>query len=381
MAPYLFNPKQGSLARLSRVSQDLLLTSVQNRLDEFCEVKRSELRAISDEIEPLIDYTQSLLSGGKRFRALFCYAAWTGYCQGEPDSQDFEAIVGIAAALEMFHAAALVHDDLLDQSDTRRGQPAIHKRFEVLHKSKGFAGDSVRFGIAGSVLVGDLMLSWASEIFGEALLLAKSNQVEAACRTEFGKMRFEVMAGQYLDVLEENAAPLRTAQESVARANRVMLYKTAKYSLEAPILIGSSYAGANQEQRNSLSEFAIPLGLAFQLRDDILGVFGDPSITGKPAGDDLREGKRTVLVGLTLQSLPTSVARVFEELLQAKELSGEQIEFMQSTISDCGALAKTERMIAEYSNQAIESLANLEIAESARVALAKLADAVINRSR
>lgn len=363
------------------MNQDLLLTSVQNRLDEFCESKRAELRAISDEIEPLIDYTQSLLAGGKRFRALFCYAAWTGYAQEQGDSTDFEAIVGIAAALEMFHAAALVHDDLLDQSDTRRGQPAIHKRFETLHKSKGFAGDSVRFGIAGSVLVGDLMLSWASEIFGEALLLAKSNQVEAACRTEFGKMRFEVMAGQYLDVLEENAAPLRTPQESVARANRVMLYKTAKYSLEAPILIGSSYAGASQEQRNSLSEFAIPLGLAFQLRDDILGVFGDPSITGKPAGDDLREGKRTVLVGLTLQSLPTSVARLFDELLQAKELSSEQIEFMQTTITDCGALAKTERMIAEYSNQAIEALANLEIAEPARIALAKLADAVINRSK
>lgn len=361
--------------------QDLLLSGVQERLDEFCDAKRQELRAISEEIEPLIDYTQSLLSGGKRFRALFCHAAWAGYSDQPDDPGAMNGIVRIGAALEMFHAAALVHDDLLDQSDTRRGQPAIHKRFEKLHLEKGFAGDPVRFGVAGSVLVGDLMLSWASEIFGEALLVATSSEVEAACRTEFGKMRFEVMAGQYLDVLEENAAPIRTASESVARANRVMLYKTAKYSLEAPMLIGSSYAGANQIQRNALSEFAIPLGLAFQLRDDVLGVFGDPQITGKPAGDDLREGKRTVLVGLTLQTLPSSVAKLFEEMLQSKELTGEQIEFMQQTITDCGALAKTERMISEYSNQAIQALAELDISESARVALAKLADAVINRSK
>ena len=365
------------------MTQDSLLVLVQEKLDTFCDQKRSELRVISEEIEPLIDYTQSLLSGGKRFRALFCHAAWSGYAGSNISDLEASAngIVGIAAALEMFHAAALVHDDLLDQSDTRRGAPAIHKRFETLHNQKGFAGDPVRFGVAGSVLVGDLMLSWASELFGDALLHSPSAEIESSCRTEFGKMRFEVMAGQYLDVLEENAAPLRTPAESVSRANRVMLYKTAKYSLEAPILIGASYAGATSQQLLSLSAFAIPLGLAFQLRDDILGVFGDPKVTGKPAGDDLREGKRTVLVGLTLQALPTSVARVFEELLQAKELSAEQIEFMQQTITDCGALSKTERMIAEYSNQAIEALANLEIAEDARVTLAKLAEAVINRAK
>lgn len=365
------------------MTQDSLLVLVQDRLDGFCEQKREELRVISEEIEPLIDYTQSLLAGGKRFRALFCHAAWSGYAASNISDLEASAngIVGIASALEMFHAAALVHDDLLDQSDTRRGAPAIHKRFEALHAQKGFAGDPVRFGVAGSVLVGDLMLSWSSELFGDALLNSPSPEIESACRTEFGKMRFEVMAGQYLDVLEENAAPLRTPAESVSRANRVMLYKTAKYSLEAPILIGASYAGATPQQLLSLSSFAIPLGLAFQLRDDILGVFGDPKVTGKPAGDDLREGKRTVLVGLTLQSLPTSVARVFEELLQAKDLSVEQIEFMQQTITDCGSLAKTERMIAEYSNQAIEALANLEIAEEARVTLAKLAEAVINRAK
>jgi geranylgeranyl diphosphate synthase type I len=363
------------------VPQDLLLKLVQQKLDDFCEVKRTELREIDPELEPIIDFTQSLLAGGKRFRALFCFWAFKGYDPSDFELSISDPIVSISAALEMFHAAALVHDDLLDQSDTRRGQPAIHKRFEELHTSKGFAGSAERFGVAGSVLVGDMMLSWSSELFGEALLKASDAKTEAACRVEFGKMRFEVMAGQYLDVLEENAAPLRQRSEAVARANRVMLYKTAKYSLEAPLLIGASFSGANQSQLSGLSAFGIPLGLAFQLRDDILGVFGDPAITGKPAGDDLREGKRTVLTGLTLEALPSSVAKIFEELLVSGEIDPEQLDFMRNAIVDSGALARTERMIAEYSDQAVTALSVLDVSDTSREMLAKLADAVINRAK
>ncbi|MEY4989822.1 MAG: hypothetical protein RIS08_48 [Actinomycetota bacterium] len=361
--------------------QDLLLTLVQKKLDQFCDAKRVELREISPDIEVIMDFTQSLLRGGKRFRALFAFWAWHGYESAETELTIDSPIVGIASALEMFHAAALVHDDLLDQSDTRRGQPAIHKRFESLHKDKGFAGSSERFGVAGSVLVGDMMLSWSSELFGDSLLAAKHPISEAACRTEFSKMRFEVMAGQYLDVLEENAAPTRPRGEAVERANRVMLYKTAKYSLEAPLLIGAALGGASGAQRSGLSKFGIPLGLAFQLRDDVLGVFGDPAVTGKPAGDDLREGKRTVLTGLTLESVPTSVGRVFEELLTSGDLDAEQIDFMRNLIVDSGALAKTESLINEYSSRSIDALAVLDVAEPARIALAQLANAVINRAK
>jgi geranylgeranyl diphosphate synthase type I len=160
-----------------------------------------------------------------------------------------------------------------------------------------------------------------------------------------------------------------------------MLYKTAKYSLEAPLLIGASFSGANQSQLLGLSAFGIPLGLAFQLRDDILGVFGDPAITGKPAGDDLREGKRTVLTGLTLEALPPSVAKIFEELLVSGEIDPEQLDFMRNAIVDSGALARTERMIAEYSDQAVTALSVLDVSDTSREMLAKLADAVINRAK
>jgi len=366
------------------VGQDFLLDLVQTKLDAFCDQKRDELSSIADDLIPLIDFTQSLLSGGKRFRALFCYWSYVSNLDDSDKNQEITVdspIVGVAAALEMFHAAALVHDDLLDQSDTRRGSPSIHKRFEDLHIRHGYVGSPERFGVAGSVLVGDLMLAWSSEIFGEALLNAPNEIAESNCRTEFGKMRFEVMAGQYLDVLEENAAPTRTDGAAVARANRIMLYKTAKYSLEAPLLIGAALAGAKDKSLSSLSEFGIPLGMAFQLRDDILGVFGDPEITGKPAGDDLREGKRTVLIALTLETLPNSVARIFEELLTSGEIDSDQLEFMRATITDSKALEKTERLISEHSLRSVEALASLEISDQGRKALAILADQVINRAK
>ena len=366
-----------------------LLGQVQANLDTFCQKQRTDFEAISADLIPVVDYTQSLLQGGKRFRALFCYWAWraclsdSSYHQSEQEIRDSEeAIAGIAASLEMFHAAALVHDDLLDQSDTRRGAPAIHKRFETLHKEKSWAGAPERFGVAGSVLVGDLMLGWSSEIFGNALLHSPNREIESACRDEFSLMRVEVMAGQYLDVLEENAAATRPVSEGVGRAEKVILYKTAKYSIEAPLRIGAAFAGADPAKLSQFTQFGIPLGIAFQLRDDILGVFGDPSVTGKPAGDDLREGKRTVLVALTLEALTErspSMAESFEELLTSRELDTHQIAFMQKLIQDSGALAKTERMIVELGDRSLESLDAANLEESAKATLKALALKVISR--
>ncbi|MEN9970202.1 MAG: hypothetical protein RLZZ229_410 [Actinomycetota bacterium] len=363
-----------------------LLELIQENLDDFCVARATEFSSISPDLMPVVEYTKDLLAGGKRFRALFAYWAWAGSLAGSDLHQTEQqrkasaaAIVGITSALEMFHGAALVHDDLLDQSDTRRGKPAVHKKFESLHQQSGWAGSPERFGVAGSVLVGDLMLGWSSEMFGNALLLAPSSDIETACRTEFSKMRVEVMAGQYLDVLEENAAPTRAIHELVGRANRVMLYKTAKYSIEAPLLIGAAFAGAGPGLLRGLSAFGIPLGMAFQLKDDILGVFGDPAITGKPAGDDLREGKRTVLVGLTRESLNPSVGRIFDEMLASRELDSEQIEFLQQTIIDSGALAKTERMMTELADESLASLELLDIDASAKAELKKLALQVIQR--
>lgn len=364
-------------------SKDEFLSRVQADLDAFCDRQAADFEAISPDLLPVVEFTRSLLQGGKRFRALFCYYSWASCIENrEVTEAELSGIVGIAASLEMFHAAALVHDDLLDQSDTRRGAPAIHKRFEQLHQEKNWAGAAERFGIAGSVLVGDLMLGWSSEIFGHALLNSNDKAIEASCRDEFSLMRVEVMAGQYLDVLEENAANTRTIAEAVGRAEKVILYKTAKYSIEAPLRLGAAFAGADQSTLGLFTQFGIPLGIAFQLRDDVLGVFGDPSITGKPAGDDLREGKRTVLVALTKEALAAkspSMITTFEELLTSRELELEQITFLQKVIQDSGALAKTERMIVELGDRALETLENAELEIQAKQVLKQLALKVINR--
>lgn len=365
---------------------ETLIKLVQEHLDDFCSRQLREFTAISEDLKPLVEYTHSLLQGGKRFRALFCYWSWVGHLpfaplqSGTQRQASAEAMVGISASLEMFHSAALVHDDLIDQSDLRRGQPAVHKRFEALHEGSSWAGSPTRFGVAGSVLVGDLMLGWSSEIFGNALLNAPSAEISAACRDEFSRMRVEVMAGQYLDVVEENAAITRPVEDAVGRANNVILYKSAKYSIEAPLLIGAAFAGANPDQLRQLSAFGVPLGMAFQLRDDVLGVFGDPAVTGKPAGDDLREGKRTVLIGYTRASLSSSVGKLFDEMLSSRELTNEQVAFLQQTIIGSGALEKVERTITELADKAMATLERLELEPQAKAQLKSMAQRVINRS-
>jgi geranylgeranyl diphosphate synthase type I len=360
------------------------LEAINERLQNFCSERRSEFANISPDLVPLVDFCADLLTGGKRFRALFAYWSWLGHrpfarFAGDPDSKEVEAMVGIGAALEMFHAAALVHDDLIDQSDTRRGKTAIHKRFEAIHENSAWSGSSERFGAAGAILVGDLMLGWSSELFGHALLQAPNPTIEAACRDEFSRMRVEVMAGQYLDVVEENAGAHRPIHESVARANQVMLFKTAKYSIEAPLLIGAAFAGATRDQMTEVSDFGIPLGLAFQLRDDILGVFGDPSVTGKPAGDDLREGKRTVLIAHTREALSELVGREFDKMLSSRDLSTQQIGFLQQTIRGSGALAKTEMLMNQLADSALSKLDDLSVSPVARQALEQLARKVVDR--
>lgn len=363
-----------------------LVELVERRLGEFCAERHAQLTEIEPELGLVVDYIQGLLVGGKRFRALFAYWAWVAALgttdaplNDEQRERSATALVDICASLEMFHAAALVHDDLLDNSDSRRGAPAVHKKFESLHRDQNWAGSAERFGQAGSVLAGDLMLGWSSELFDSGVKRSPSSQIAWNCRNEFAKMRVEVMAGQYLDILEENAGPQRDPDQAVGRAHRVMLYKTAKYSIEAPLLIGANFCGASIETQRGLSAFGIPLGLAFQLRDDLLGVFGAPEVTGKPAGDDLREGKRTTLIALTRQALNPATIKMFDELMSNRDLTGEQIRLLQETIRGSGAVAKVEQMIEELGNESLLALRQLQLDEYAKGQLESLARKVINR--
>lgn len=365
---------------------------IQSRIDGFFDARASILVSIADELSPVAAFSREFLSGGKRFRALFCFWGWQAVRTADDAGDDggetgavtaggaLDAVVSVASALELFHAAALVHDDLIDNSDTRRGKPAAHKRFEHLHASEGWGGSGAMFGTGAATLLGDLLLILSDELFDEGLTQLVSAPARRATRAEFNRMRLDVTAGQYLDIFEEIGWSGRPDSEQLERAERVIVYKSAKYSIESPLLIGASLAGATVGQLESLRAFGLPLGIAYQLRDDLLGVFGDADVTGKPSGDDLREGKRTVLIALTRQAIPSGARAALDELLGDPELTPEQIRTMQLTIRESGAIDTVERMIAQNVARAIEALDAAPLGAAAKGQLRDLAVAVTRRS-
>ncbi|HEY5229954.1 MAG TPA: polyprenyl synthetase family protein, partial [Galbitalea sp.] len=335
------------------------------RIDEFLTERGPTISAIATELNPFIDYSTALLSGGKRFRALFCYWGWNAVGAGRDGFDPLEAlepprdlagVIDVASGLELFHAAALVHDDIMDSSDTRRGMPAAHRRFAELHAAQGWTGSGAAFGTSGALLLGDLLLGWSDELIEQGLALLDSRAAANAARSEFNRMRTEVTVGQYLDILEERSWRSSPESEQLARAHRVLVYKSAKYSVEAPLTIGAAMGGASEPQLAALRAFGLPLGIAYQLRDDMLGVFGDPAVTGKPAGDDLREGKRTVLIALARAGLPANAVRLLDELLGDPQLNDDQIRMLQATLVGSGAVEKVERMISHNVGLAREAL-------------------------
>ncbi|MGN6522440.1 MAG: polyprenyl synthetase family protein [Actinomycetes bacterium] len=320
---------------------------VQKALDDFLSRQADLLDEVGVELAPLMDAAVDLLRGGKRLRPAFCYWGWRG-----AGGQDSEEILVAASALELFQAAALIHDDVMDGSDTRRGMPAAHRRFASLHRGNGWIGDGEDFGVAGAILLGDLCLSWSDEMLSRCGLPAERL---GAGRLVFDRMRTELMGGQYLDMLEQ-ARGHESGGGSVERARRVICFKSAKYTIEEPLLLGGTLAGASQELLAAYSAYGLPLGEAFQLRDDVLGVYGDPAETGKPAGDDLREGKRTVLVALALDNATPAQAAVVRRHLGDSHLSAEGVETLRTVLVDTGALDEVERRIEHCSQQAVAAL-------------------------
>ncbi len=366
-----------------------LVDLIQLRVDEFLAEQRATLVEIGPELAEITDLAQDFLRGGKRFRGLFCYWGWQAVAgsattfdplAAEEPSSDLPGVVLAASALEIFHAAALVHDDIMDNSDTRRGAPAAHRRFEALHTAGGWAGSGSAFGSSAALLLGDLLLGWSDDLFERATGSIADTAAGLAARTEFSRMRTEVTVGQYLDILEENAWATYPESTALTRAHRVIVHKSAKYSIEEPLAIGAALGGGSAEQVAALRAFGLPLGVAYQLRDDLLGVFGDPEVTGKPAGDDLREGKRTVLVALARTKLPTAARNLVDELLGDASLDRQQIDIIRTALRDCGAVDEVEGIIDHNVQLARDALAEVPIAESARRELLHLADVATRRN-
>jgi geranylgeranyl diphosphate synthase type I len=341
---------------------------VDKALHEFLYDAMPAVTSIGEELTPLVKATEAfLLHGGKRLRPAFCY--WGHRAAGAPDS---EPIIRAAGSLELLQACALMHDDVIDRSDTRRGAPSVHRRFAAMHRAEEWRGDPESFGQAAAILLGDLALIWS-----DAMLTKSGFDAEALQRAlpVWDAMRIEVMCGQYLDVVEQ-----ARGGGSVERALRVARLKSAKYTIERPLHLGAALGGGDGELMSALSDYGLPLGEAFQLRDDVLGVFGDPGVTGKPAGDDLREGKRTALVALALEGANDAQAQQLRSRLGDPDLDEDGVTILRDVILATGAADRVEVLISERLEGALAALAAAPVDGSARQALADLASAVSHRA-
>jgi geranylgeranyl diphosphate synthase type I len=320
-------------------------------------------RAVDPDLaEPLVALRELVRAGGKRLRPAFCHWAYVG----AGGAHDNPVVVDAGAALELLHTFALVHDDVMDGSNLRRGLPAIHRRFMTRHDVQQWRGEARRYGEGAAILVGDFAFVYAD------ILLRSTPEI---ARPIFDELRIELCVGQYLD-LEGTAS----GSSDPVQAARIERYKSGKYTVERPLHLGAALAGRLDELADPLSAFGLPLGAAFQLRDDILGVFGDSAITGKPVGDDLREGKLTPLVAAAAARATGPAARRLQNLGRS-DLDDAEIAGLQAVLVDTGAVDEVERNIERLVEQALGALAVAPITSEARVALEELGTFVAWRDR
>ncbi|TGD86348.1 polyprenyl synthetase family protein [Mycolicibacterium sp. CH28] len=351
-----------------------MASAVTEQLRGYLAERRAAAAYIGTDYDGLIAVMEDfVLRGGKRLRPAFAYWGYRAVT-AEPDAQVDDGALLLFSALELLHACALVHDDVIDDSATRRGWPTAHVHFTELHRNRGWRGSAEQFGRSASILLGDLSLVWADDIVaGVDLPVDGQRRVQRV----WSDIRTEVLGGQYLDIVAESSGA-----ESIASAMNVNTYKTASYTISRPLQLGAATAADRPDVQSIFYELGTDLGVAFQLRDDVLGVFGDPAVTGKPSGDDLRSGKRTVLLAEAVERA-TASSPAAAELLRADvgtDLSDAQVRQLCEVIESVGALAAVEDRIEVLTTRALGLLDGAPINAPAKAGLAELARLAANRS-
>jgi len=354
-----------------------LAGGIEAALAVYLEARTAEASAIDPHFAAAADELSAfVLGGGKRIRPTFAWWGWRG-AGGSVDAPEALSVLRAVSSLELIQACALVHDDLMDASALRRGRPTVHVAFARRHAEAGWYGRPARFGAAAAILLGDLAMVWADDMF-HTCGLPQDTLVRAG--VPWRAMRTELLGGQYLDVLHQ-----ATRDASQAAALRIDRYKTAAYTVERPLHLGAALAGAGPELVDGYRRFGADIGVAFQLRDDLLGVFGDPAVTGKPAGDDLREGKRTLLLAVALERAERrgdSAARAAVEAAVGNPgLTAEEVDRTRDVLTELGAVQAVEQRIAALTGSALDALAAAPVAAPAATQLAELAITATRRRR
>ncbi|WP_370654781.1 polyprenyl synthetase family protein [Prescottella sp. R16] len=347
---------------------------VEASLREFFASRADTVRSVGGGYPDAVAALESfVLRGGKRVRPVFAWTGWLG-AGGDPDGPQAAAALRAASSLELVQACALVHDDIIDASTTRRGFPTVHVEFAGRHRANGWNGDATGFGHGVAILLGDLALAWADDMIRDSGL---DPTASARVSPVWSAMRTEVLGGQFLDITGEVSA-----DESVEAALRVNRFKTAAYTIERPLHLGAAIAGADAALVDAYRRFGTDIGIAFQLRDDLLGVFGDPEVTGKPSGDDLRAGKRTVLFAVALaraDATDPAAAAVLRDAI-GTDLSETQVERLRSIITELGAVDDAERRITDLTDNALAVLDASTATDDGKRLLREMAVAVTRRN-
>ena len=334
---------------------------VEERLRSILDTERSRWVAVDGDLAgPLQILGRFVLDGGKRLRPAFCHWAFVGAGGAHDDPK----VIDAGAAFELLHAFALVHDDVMDGSSMRRGAPTVHIAFAADHARGSWNGESRRYGEGVAILIGDL-----AEVYADRLMSDAGPSAFAV----WNELKIELNIGQFLDVL--GAA---RGQVDLETARRIVRYKSGKYTIERPLHVGAALAGRLDALAAPLSRYGEPLGEAFQLRDDILGTFGDSVRTGKPVGDDLREGKPTPLLAVATER-STPQQRTILDRIGSSDLELDDVLAIQSVFIETGALSAIEADISSLTRAAIDALDDVEIVTEARNALEELAHYVGDR--
>jgi geranylgeranyl diphosphate synthase, type I len=340
------------------------LASIRKEVDDVLEGFLGDLdraRETRSLAEVLRDF---IAAGGKRIRPLLCMLGW----HAAGGSGDATAALRLAASLELFHASVLIHDDIIDDSPVRRGRPAAHR---VL-AGRGPAGSDRRFGTSAAILLGNLTLAWSGQLMWTAPVTDR--QLRAVLPV-LDHMRRDVNVGQYLDLLA-SGQPSGDLDGALA----IVRYKTARYTVERPLQAGAALAGAEPEVLRACSDFGVPLGEAFQLRDDLLGVFGDPARTGKSVLGDLREGKHTPLMAVALRRATPAQRAALRDRVGNPGLDEADAAAVRSVLVATGAVAAVEQMIGERHASAVTALDGAPFCAEAAAALRTLADIAVRRT-
>lgn len=349
-------------------------------ITDFLDEQGTILDGLDPATAPLLDRARVFTAGGKRLRPAFAAWAWVAVT-GKADLPD--AVIRAAAALDVLHVSALMHDDVMDASDERRGVPAAHRQFEADHRREARRGDAASFGRAGAILLGDLLLVWSEEMFRRSGLSASALErayphVEA--------VRTEVTAGQYLDVVAQSQDPYAISRTPAGRERlvemirTVVTWKSASYSVRRPMLVGAAIAGSTPDLMEALSAAGQPLGRAFQYRDDILGVYGDEALTGKESGEDVREGKLTLLAAEAFTRSGEAEAAELASLFGDPGLTTTQVERAREIISASGAREAVEAEIRREFDAAETILQTAPLSDLGRDGLQALARLAVRRN-